>query len=126
MADTALSEGGDEDYRELVSHVHVPGRKSPDAVYRVTDARRPHSDDQHSRIVKYLVSMGVRMVCLALALFVPSPWFWLCLAGAVTLPYVAVVIANAGVEQRPAPFERAEQESLQLGSGSRETDDQNL
>ena len=109
----------------MVSLVHLPGRKSPDAVYRVTDARRPHSDDQHSRVVKYLVSMSLRMVCLALALFVPSPWFWLCLAGAVTLPYIAVVIANAGVEQRPAPFERAVQEPLQLGSGGRETKNRN-
>ncbi|MFP5345476.1 MAG: DUF3099 domain-containing protein [Actinomycetes bacterium] len=106
-----------------MSHVHLPGRKAPEAVYRVTDARRPHSDDQHSRVVKYLVSMSVRMVCLALALFVPSPWFWLCVIGAVTLPYVAVVIANAGVEQRPAPFERAVQEPLQLGGGSGDVDD---
>ena len=101
-----------------VSLKHLPGRRRTgnrasgpasgrggNEVYRVTEARRPHSDDQHSRMVKYLVSMGIRTVCLVLALFVPSPWFWLFVVGAVVLPYVAVVIANAGVEQRPRPLE---------------------
>ena len=101
-----------------VSLKHLPGRRragdraagrasgrGASEVYRVTQARRPHSDDQHSRVVKYLVSMGIRTICLVLALFVPSPWFWLFVAGAVVLPYVAVVIANAGVEQRPRPLE---------------------
>ena len=99
--------GGSEVYREEVSRLHLPGRHraEPEAVYRVTDARRPHSDDQHSRVVKYLVSMSVRMVCLVLALVTPSPWRWIFIAGAVVLPYVAVVIANAGVEQRPSPME---------------------
>jgi Flp pilus assembly protein TadB len=99
-----------QDYREEVSRLHLPGRHrtEPEAVYRVTDARRPHSDDQHSRVVKYLVSMGIRIVCLFLALVTPSPWRWVFIAGAIVLPYVAVVIANAGVEQRPRPFERAE------------------
>ncbi len=91
-----------------MSRLHLPGRhrSEPEAVYRVTDARRPHSDDQHSRVVKYLVSMSVRMVCLVLALVTPSPWRWFFVAGAVVLPYVAVVIANAGVEQRPGPVDR--------------------
>ena len=101
-----------------VSLKHLPGRRGAGdrrsgrasgrgrgEVYRVTQARRPHSDDQHSRVVKYLVSMGIRTICLVLALFVPSPWFWFFVAGAVVLPYVAVVIANAGVEQRPRPLE---------------------
>lgn len=93
------------DYREVVRRLHRPGHGHDDDVYRVTDARRPHSDDQHSRVVKYLVSMSIRMVCLILALVTPSPWLWFFVAGAVVLPYVAVVIANAGVEQRPKPFE---------------------
>jgi hypothetical protein len=102
-----------EDYREVVTRVHLPhvplhrgaGHQQEQPVYRVTVARRPHSDDQHSRVVKYLVSMSIRMVCLGAALFTPAPWLWLFVAGAVVLPYVAVVIANAGVEQRPERFQ---------------------
>lgn len=74
-------------------------------MHRVTDARRPHSDDQHARVTRYLVSMSIRMVCLVLAVVLPSPWMWLCVAGAVVLPYIAVVAANAGVEARPEPVQ---------------------
>jgi Protein of unknown function (DUF3099) len=91
----------------VVSRSRVRGRSSSGTaeVYRVTQARRPHSDDQHSRTVKYLVSMSIRTVCFVLLLVTPSPWRWFFVAGAVVLPYVAVIIANAGVEQRPSPLE---------------------
>ncbi len=45
-------------------------------------------------MVKYAVAMGIRMVCLIL-IFVVDGWFKLLpIAGAVFLPWVAVVIAN--------------------------------
>lgn len=73
-------------------------------VHRITDARRSAADDQHARFVKYTVSMSVRMVFIVLALIVDGPLLWVCIAGAVVLPYVAVVIANASREQaQPAP-----------------------
>lgn len=73
-------------------------------VHRITDARRSAADDQHARFVKYAVSMSVRMVFIVLALIVDGPLLWLCIAGAVVLPYVAVIVANASREQaQPAP-----------------------
>lgn len=47
--------------------------------------------------------MGVRTGFLVLAVVTPSPWWWLFVAGAVVLPYVAVVIANAGRERDEEP-----------------------
>ncbi len=78
----------------------VRNSKRDDAAptYSVTSARRGHAQDQRSREVRYLVSMGIRMVCIVLAVFVPGPMRWVFVAGAVVLPYVAVLIANAGRE----------------------------
>ena len=46
------------------------------------------------RMIKYALAMGIRMVCLIL-IFVVDGWFKLVMvAGAVFLPWIAVVIAN--------------------------------
>lgn len=90
----------------------------PAQVHRITDARRPHADDQHDRFVKYTVSMSIRMVCIVLALVVRGPLQWVFIAGAVVLPYVAVVIANASREQAPSPPEAWGVDRSALGSGS--------
>lgn len=67
-------------------------------VYTITDARRGLSDEQVGRQRRYLVSMTIRTVCVLLAIVVPG-WFRLIfIAGAVVLPYLAVVVANAGRE----------------------------
>jgi hypothetical protein len=42
--------------------------------------------------------MMVRTACFILAVVLPSPYRWIALSGAVVLPYVAVVVANAGRE----------------------------
>jgi hypothetical protein len=42
--------------------------------------------------------MMARTGCFISAIFLPSPYRWFAIGGAVTLPYVAVVIANAGRE----------------------------
>jgi hypothetical protein len=48
----------------------------------------------HRRMVKYALAMGIRMVCLILV-FVVDGWLKLVMvAGAVFLPWIAVVIAN--------------------------------
>lgn len=72
-----------------------PGRFSGDSeVHSITDAAEAHSADMHKRMVKYALAMGIRMVCLILV-FVVDGWFKLLpVAGAVFLPWIAVVIAN--------------------------------
>jgi hypothetical protein len=42
--------------------------------------------------------MMIRTACFILTVILPSPYRWFALLGAVTLPYFAVVIANAGRE----------------------------
>ncbi|WP_422936604.1 DUF3099 domain-containing protein [Sinomonas sp. P47F7] len=64
-------------------------------VHSITTAAPGHSEDMHRRMVRYATAMGIRMVCIIL-LFVVDGWFKLLAAiGAVFLPWVAVVIANA-------------------------------
>lgn len=76
----------------------VPGE--PDAVssdpevHSITDAAAAHSEDMRERMIKYAVAMGIRMVCIVL-IFVVDGWFKIiAIAGAVFLPWIAVVIAN--------------------------------
>lgn len=76
----------------------MPGRPDSEPggteVHSITDAAAAHSDEMHQRMVKYAVAMGIRMVCLIL-IFVVDGWFRLLpIAGAVFLPWIAVVIAN--------------------------------
>lgn len=63
-------------------------------------------------MLKYTIAMSIRVVCIALCLLVPGWWILLPAAGAVFLPYFAVVIANnvgGGRRQqvrRPGAIER--------------------
>lgn len=68
-------------------------------VYAITQAQRGLSQEQAARTKRYLISMGIRTVCVIAAIFVPGWPRWVFLAGAVVLPYFAVVIANAGREK---------------------------
>jgi hypothetical protein len=72
-----------------------PDRFSSDPeVHSITDAAGAHSEDMRQRMIKYAVAMGIRMVCLVL-IFVVDGWFKaIAVAGAVFLPWIAVVIAN--------------------------------
>jgi hypothetical protein len=72
-----------------------PERFSGDAgVHSITDAASAHSEDMRQRMIKYALAMGIRLVCLIL-IFVVDGWFKLVMvAGAVFLPWIAVVIAN--------------------------------
>jgi hypothetical protein len=63
-------------------------------VHSITDAATAHSEEMRKRMIKYAVAMSIRMVCLILV-FVVDGWFKVVpIAGAVFLPWIAVVIAN--------------------------------
>jgi hypothetical protein len=80
----------------------------------VTTAGRSPREEQRERERRYLVTMGLRVVCfiLAIVLFgVGLRWVAaFAVAGSLILPWVAVVAANAGprrtTEQRPSLFHR--------------------
>ncbi len=83
--------------------VRTRRRRGGEEVYSITSARRALSEDLHARNVRYLVSMGIRTACFFLAVVAAEPWRWVFVAGAVVLPYVAVIIANAGRERAGEP-----------------------
>ncbi|HET6562478.1 MAG TPA: DUF3099 domain-containing protein [Marmoricola sp.] len=77
-------------------------RRKRDEPLRITTASRPRSEDIRGRERRYIISMGIRTVCFVLAVVFMGHWvMWLFLVGAVFLPYVAVVMANAGVSPDP-------------------------
>jgi Protein of unknown function (DUF3099) len=65
----------------------------------VTGAGTALSIEQRTRQRKYFISMMIRTACFIAAIFLSSPWRWFSLLGALTLPYIAVVVANAGRER---------------------------
>jgi Protein of unknown function (DUF3099) len=58
--------------------------------------------ERHSRMIKYAVTQAIRVLCIIACLFVPGWWILIPAAGAVFLPYFAVVAANS-VQQNPRP-----------------------
>lgn len=67
-------------------------------VISITSARRALSEDVDDRNMRYLFSMTIRTVCVIAAAIVPGWWKWVFAAGAVVLPMLAVLMANAGRE----------------------------
>src|ERR1700742_891342 len=71
-------------------------------VHLVTQARRPMSEDIKYRQNRYLIMMGIRVVCFAVAIVlfvVHMRWLVLVPAvGAIFIPYIAVIFANGGRE----------------------------
>lgn len=68
-------------------------------VYRITDANVGLSQDQQARTRRYLISMAMRTACFLGAVFTEGWLRWTLVAGAVLLPYIAVVVANGGRER---------------------------
>jgi len=64
----------------------------------ITSAQDALSVEQRGRQRRYFISMMIRTGCFISTIFLPNPYRWVAMAGAVFLPYIAVVIANAGRE----------------------------
>ena len=76
----------------------------PPEVYRITGAPASRTEDHDKRVKRYIISMAIRTACVVLVFVVPGPARWIFAIGAVFLPYVAVLFANAGGARRgPAP-----------------------
>lgn len=73
-------------------------RRRSSAVHTVTTARRGASEDISTRTKRYLIMMGIRTFCFGAAVFTHGTLRWASIIGAVILPYLAVVVANAGRE----------------------------
>ena len=70
--------------------------------FRITTATRSRNEDIAARQKRYLISMGIRTLCFVLAVVSIGHWFmWVFIVGSFVLPYVAVVMANAGGSPDP-------------------------
>lgn len=81
-------------------------RKHGDAeVFRITGARQGLADDVRGRQRRYVISMSVRTVAVILAAVLWNVERHVAIVALVfggVLPYIAVVIANAGRENPPS------------------------
>ncbi len=64
-------------------------------VHSVTSAPMSLAEDTDLRMRRYLITMGIRIVCFILAIVFQGWLRWAFVAGATILPYIAVVLANA-------------------------------
>ncbi len=63
----------------------------------ITSLAPSPEDDRRARMAKYSIAMGVRLVCIFACFFTPGWWLLIPAAGAIFLPYVAVVFANVSL-----------------------------
>jgi hypothetical protein len=73
-----------------------PARRRDEDVPSITSAPEPLADDQARRTRRYLMQMGFRVVCFIGAYFASGWLRWTMVAIAVVIPYVAVILVNAG------------------------------
>ena len=64
-------------------------------VQSVTSAPEARTEDQVRRLKQYLFTMAIRTICFVLLVVIDAWYRWIFAAGAVFLPFFAVVAANA-------------------------------
>jgi hypothetical protein len=88
--------------------VRSHSRARRDHAHLVTEARQSRSDEINQREKRYLLLMGLRVLCfvVTVVLFVNrAGWFAMIPAvGAIALPYFAVVVANSRRQVGDAGF----------------------
>ena len=72
----------------------------------ITSLAPSPEEDRRARMVKYSIAMGIRLLCIFACFFTPGWWLLIPAAGAIFLPYVAVVLANVSMKSKDAPVRR--------------------
>ncbi|WP_110241401.1 DUF3099 domain-containing protein [Nocardioides gilvus] len=81
------------------------GKREDSEPVRITTAATSRREEMDGRVRGYLISMGLRVLCFVGAVAVGPGWLrWVLMAGAVFLPYVAVVMANAARSSHEEPL----------------------
>lgn len=65
----------------------------------ITTLPESPDDERRRRMIRYGIAMGIRAACIIACVFVRGWWLLIPIAGAVILPYVAVVLANVGARE---------------------------
>ena len=97
--------------------MHLTRHPKPDIAYRITTARKSVPDDQAYRVRGYVISMSIRIVCFLLAVVTTGVLRWTFVAGALIIPYLAVVFANGGREPNEAAPDTLGTFAPELNSG---------
>ena len=86
---------------------------------RITTASSSKAQDIASRQKKYLLSMSLRSACFIGAVIAgPGLLCWFLIAGALVLPYVAVVLANVSTSRTDGFALLDTTHQRELGAGS--------
>lgn len=73
-------------------------------VFRITNAQTSFLQEQKGRTRRYLFSMSLRTVCFLAAVVTTGNMRMAFIIAAIFLPYIAVVVANAGRERTFLPI----------------------
>jgi hypothetical protein len=80
---------------------HDPHDAGDDEVVNITSVPETPADEQSRRMRVYFIQMIIRVACFVGAVLITDwPIRIVLIAGAVVLPYTAVIFANAGGERR--------------------------
>ncbi len=90
-----MTEGGEGSDRP------VPQANRHGGTAVITDARVSTSAEMSKRIRRYTITMAFRTACFVSMIFVSGPARWVLLAGAIVLPYIAVLFANQANQRTP-------------------------
>lgn len=82
----------------------------------VTNLDISPEEERKSRMIRYLTAMSIRVVCIVAGVYVEGPLMWVCFAGAIFLPYFAVIIANATGSTSARSAESVVEPKLQIES----------
>lgn len=75
-------------------------------VPNITSIGESEEEERRHRTRQYLLTMAIRSACVLLMVFVRGPWMFVVAAGAILLPWIAVVIANHVRQRKIRPVER--------------------
>lgn len=74
-------------------HRHTPQEEVED-LHTITEAQAPQSEGIDYRMKRYALQMGLRIVCLIIAVVFDGWIRWVAVVGVAVLPWIAVVLAN--------------------------------
>ena len=89
----------------------------------ITSLPAAPADERRGRMLEYTVMMSIRVLCIISLIWVRGWWLVIPAAGAIFLPYFAVVVANAvrpraGVPERPGSILPASSGSARSGDSA--------
>ncbi|WP_296632035.1 DUF3099 domain-containing protein [Rhodoluna sp.] len=82
----------------------------------ITNLANSPEHDRKVRMLRYTVAMTIRIICIVLAMLVQGWLMWLFFAGAIFLPYFAVVLANGQVGTKTKTATAATAPTLSIGA----------